>query len=193
MSDFWNWYIIIIVLINIVGTFLLLYLTRKIKVSDLKDNKLNHTFDGIVECDNPLPRWWFILFVLCIIFSIGYLLCYPGLGKFPGLLKWSSSKQLETEISEAKKVYEPLFAKFSSESVEDLSRNPVALKMAHSLFVNNCAPCHGQDATGGIGFPNLTLNFWRWGGTPENIKKTITNGRIGIMPPLKAVLKNDRG
>jgi len=193
MSNFWNWYIITIVLVNIIGVFLILYLTRKIKVSDLKDDKyLSHSFDGIVECDNPLPRWWFITFILCIIFALGYLVLYPGLGKNPGLLKWTSSKQLDEEVLKAKEIYEPLFAKYSSTSVEELSHNPSALKMAHSLFVNNCAPCHGQDASGGIGFPNLTLDFWRWGGKPENIKQTITNGRIGVMPPLKAMLKDEQ-
>jgi len=185
MSTFWSIWIIVIVAINIVGATWLLFANRKVEVrGDLPDGEVpttGHVYDGIEEYDNPLPGWWFKMYVITVIFAIGYLALYPGLGNFKGLLGWSSAGQWEEQIAEADKRYGPIFAKHHDTPVEELSSNPEALKMGGRLFANNCSVCHGSDGRGAYGFPNLADDDWLYGGTPEAIKTTLTHGRNGVM------------
>mgnify|MGYP006170652041 CR=1 FL=1 len=98
MTDFWSGYIIVLSLANIVGVAWLLMWTRKMDLSDLaEDGTTGHDYDGIREYNNPLPRWWLYCFWISIVFSLGYLALYPGLGKFPGLLGWTSHGELQAD------------------------------------------------------------------------------------------------
>ncbi|PXF63421.1 cytochrome-c oxidase, cbb3-type subunit III [Kangiella spongicola] len=182
MSDFWSGYIIAIIVINIVGCFLLLHFTRKKKASADENETTGHVYDGIEEYDKPMPRWWLVMFYITIVFSIVYLILYPGLGKFQGVLGWSKISQYEEEMAKADEKYLPLFKKYSSMSIESLQQEPEALAMGQSIFANTCFGCHGADARGGVGFPDLTDNDWIYGGTPEDIIYSITEGRNGAMP-----------
>lgn len=194
MSAFWSIWISVITLAVIFGCTWLLFATRKSeKFKDTTDETVGHEFDGIKEYDNPLPRWWFQMFVGTVIFALGYLALYPGLGNFKGLLGWTSHNQWEAEMAYADEVYKPVFAKYAALSVEELQHNENAtgLRMGQRMFANNCSVCHGTGGQGAYGFPNLTDNDWLYGGEPETMMTTIINGRQGGMPGWSAVLGED--
>ncbi|MDP2231117.1 cytochrome-c oxidase, cbb3-type subunit III [Methylotenera sp.] len=189
-SSFWPIFITVIALGGIFGCALLLWLTSKIKVvSASGDNTSGHVWDeDIREMNNSLPRWWVWMFIITIIFSLFYLAAYPGLGSFAGKLGWTQNNQYDKEVAKANKALEPLYAKFAAMPVEELSKNPEAHAIGERLFMNNCSQCHGSDARGSRGFPNLTDNDWIHGGSPEKIHETIVAGRNAMMPPLAAAL-----
>lgn len=174
---------------SIIGYSALIYFTRNL--SQPASDEEHHTFDGISELNQPLPSWWLWLFVLTIIFGLFYLALYPGLGKNKGLLEWTSQKACDEISKQEDDIYKPLYMSFSKIKIEDLSSNLKALKIGKSLFINNCSLCHGLDARGGNGFPNLTNNKWLYGGTPEEIRMTITNGRRGKMPAYASIVGSD--
>lgn len=194
MSAFWSAWITVITLAVVFGVTWLLLATRKSETSkEETDQTLGHEFDGIQEYDNPLPRWWFQLFLATVIFSLGYLALYPGLGNYKGLLGWTSANQWEEEMAHAEEVYKPVFAKYAALSVEELNQpgNETGLKMGQRMFSNNCAVCHGQGGQGAYGFPTLTDSDWLYGGEPAQIIATIVNGRRGAMPAWGPVLGED--
>lgn len=187
MTSFWSSYIIVLTAITLLALTWLIFATRKGQRADTTEETVGHVYDGIEEYDNPLPRWWFMLFVATLIFAVGYLILYPGMGNWKGVLPgyeggWTSAKQWEKEVARADEKYGPIFAKYASMSIEDVSKDIDAQKMGSRLFANHCAICHGSDAKGSPGFPNLTDNDWRWGGDAETIKTTILKGRTGVMP-----------
>jgi len=188
-SSFWPMFITAIALGGIAGCALLLWKTSTMKVAVNSDNTSGHVWDeDIREMNNPLPRWWVGMFILTIIFSLFYLAAYPGLGSFAGKLGWSETKQYDQEVATANKALEPMYAKFAAMTTEDLAKNPEAKAIGERIFMNNCAQCHGSDAKGSRGFPNLTDNDWLHGGSPAKIEETITGGRIGMMPPMAAAV-----
>ncbi|UVO16433.1 cytochrome-c oxidase, cbb3-type subunit III [Stutzerimonas stutzeri] len=187
MSTFWSGYIALLTLGTIVALFWLIFATRKGESAGTTDKTMGHSFDGIEEYDNPLPKWWFMLFIGTLLFGILYLVLYPGLGNWKGVLPgyengWTQEKEWQREMDQAEQKYDPIFAKYASMSVEQLAQDEQALKMGSRLFANYCAICHGSDAKGSMGFPNLADHEWRWGGEPDAIKASILNGRIGAMP-----------
>ena len=174
MTSFWSWYIVLLTSGTILALTWLIFATRKGQRSDTTDETLSHVYDGIQEYDNPLPRWWFMLFVGTIIFAIGYLVLYPGMGNWKGILPgyedgWTSTKQYDREITKADGKYGPIFAKYAALPIVDVAKDEAALKMGGRLFASHCSVCHGSDAKGAHGFPNLTDNEWIWGGEPETI------------------------
>ena len=194
MSHAWSSYVILLVVLNVLGCAWLLYVNRKAKVKPGQAGEpVGHEFDGIEELNNPLPAWWTWLFVLAIGFAVVYLALYPGLGSFAGTLGWTSGDQWEGQIAHAKSQYGPIYARYFAKSIPDLLDEPSAIEMGGRLFANNCSPCHGSDARGGYGYPNLTDDDWLYGGTPETIVQTITHGRNGLMPPLGAVIGGEPG
>lgn len=194
MSDFthnfWPIFITVISLGGIIGCGLLLWLTSKIKVSNESgDNSSRHVWDvDLYEMNNPMPRWWVWMFVISIVIGLAYLVAYPGLGGFEGKLGWTQVNQYDKEVAEADAALKPLYAKYAAMSIQELSENSDAQAIGDRLFMNNCAQCHGSDAHGSRGFPNLTDKDWLHGGSPEKIQETIVNGRTGIMPPMAAAI-----
>ncbi len=193
MTSFWSWYITLLSLGTIAALVWLLLATRKGQRHDSTEETVGHSYDGIEEYDNPLPRWWFMLFVATVVFALGYLALYPGLGNWKGMLPgyeggWTQVKEWQREIDKANEQYGPLYAKFASMPVEEVAQDPQALKMGGRLFASNCSVCHGSDAKGAYGFPNLTDNDWLWGGAPETIKTTIMGGRQAAMPAWRDVI-----
>ena len=187
MTSFWSWYITLLSLGTIAALVWLLLATRKVQRHDSTEETVGHTYDGIEEYDNPLPRWWFFLFIGTVVFALGYLALYPGLGNWKGVLPgyeggWTQVKEWQREMDKADEQYGPLYAKFASMPVEQVAQDPQALKMGGRLFASNCSVCHGSDAKGAYGFPNLTDDDWIWGGAPETIKTTIMGGRQAAMP-----------
>nr|WP_150776780.1 cytochrome-c oxidase, cbb3-type subunit III [Pseudomonas fluorescens]VVM62568.1 Cbb3-type cytochrome c oxidase subunit CcoP2 [Pseudomonas fluorescens] len=187
MTTFWSTYICVLTIGSLIGLTWLLLGTRKGETKGTTDQTMGHSFDGIEEYDNPLPKWWFWLFVGTLVFSVGYLILYPGLGNWKGILPgyedgWTQTNEWQKEMNKADAKFGPIFAKFAAMPVEEVAKDPQALKMGGRLFASNCAVCHGSDAKGAYGFPNLTDKDWRWGGEPETIKASIMGGRHGVMP-----------
>ncbi len=184
-SGFWSAYIAVITLASIGACGVLLWkLSMKRLAPGEKADVMGHVWDeNLEEYNNPLPRWWMWLFWLTLAFGLVYLLLFPGLGSFPGLLKWSSHGQWEAEEARARERFEPQFAKYAAMPIPQLAADPKAREMGQRMFLNYCSQCHASDGRGGQGFPNLTDNDWLYGGTPEAIETTITQGRQGMMPP----------
>jgi len=186
--------VILLVVLNVAGCAWLLYVNRRAKVKPGQTGEpVGHEFDGIKELNNPLPAWWTWLFVVTIAFAAGYLVLYPGLGNFAGTLGWASGEQWDDQIADAKSRYGPIYAGYFEKSIPDLLDEPSAIEMGGRLFANNCSACHGSDARGGDGYPNLTDHDWLYGGNPETIVQTITHGRNGMMPPLGAAIGGEPG
>ncbi len=191
-SGFWSVYISIITIVSIVACAVLLQVMSTRKVSGTQVETTGHSWDeDLVELNNPLPRWWIWLFYITILFGLVYLVLYPGLGSYGGSYQWTSKKQHEEEVALAEAQSAPIYDKYAKTDLKQLAADPAALAIGQKLFLNNCAQCHSSDARGGKGYPNLTDTHWIWGGEPEMIKETITNGRKAVMPPWGAVLGDD--
>ncbi|GEN28636.1 Cbb3-type cytochrome c oxidase subunit [Halovibrio variabilis] len=185
LSSFWSSWIIFITLGTIaLSVWILLANRRTDKTPDAEGNveTTGHAADGIEEYDNPLPKWWFQLFVLTVVFALGYLVLYPGLGNYAGVLGWSQESQWEEEVAQAEERFTPIFAQYQEVPIPELAEDSEAMQVAERIYQNNCAVCHGSNAQGGYGFPNLTDDDWLYGGEPENILTTLHNGRNGLMP-----------
>lgn len=202
MSSFWNIWVWVLTLGTLVGCFILLRWCLKNFSGVEEGESMGHTFDGIEELNNPLPNWWSTFFLLTIIWAFGYIALY-GLGNWTGVLGWKSSNQgilnieeskaktaeylakdsgvlvqYDREIEQADAKFKPIFDAFAARTIEDLSTDSEALNVGQRLFIQNCAQCHGSDAHGTTGFPNLADKDWLYGGTPEKIKESILYGRV---------------
>ena len=188
-SGFWSLYVAGITLVSIIACGLLLSALSRRKVASDPD-KTGHVWDeDLDEYNNPLPMWWIWLFWITIIFSVGYLWIYPGLGSWQGASKWSSVEQYQDEVKLAEKTHGPLYARLASADIATLAADPEARAVGQKLFINYCSQCHASDARGGKGFPNLTDGDWLYGGDPQVIKTSIMEGRNGNMPPMAAGLE----
>ncbi len=196
ISSFWSWFIIAIVAGGIVWLIYLLMTNVGAKVSAEDMGKpTGHVWDdNLEELNNPLPRWWLYMFYITIVFGIVYLILYPGMGSFSGVFNWTQVNQLEREEAAATEQYAPLYDGFMEKDVAALASDADAMKTGERLFVNYCSTCHGSDARGARGFPNLRDNDWLYGGTPEAIKHTIVNGRQAVgMVAWEAPLGGEQG
>jgi len=195
MSSPWSLYIIILTALNVLACFWLIRWTS----SKRKDNEAQtgdttgHTWDDdLQEFNNPLPRWWLWLFYITIIFTFIYLAIYPGMGNFKGTADWTQIGQYESEMKSADESYGPVFKAYAQQSIPDLATNKDAMASGQRLFLNSCAICHGSNAEGFIGYPNLADKDWLYGGSPEAIKISILDGRNGMMPPMGAGMNEEQ-
>ena len=202
VNGFWPWYVAAISLLSVLACGLLLYLAGKATVGthdgqpggSSSDHTTGHVWDGnLRELNNPLPRWWLGLFILTIVFALIYLAIFPGLGSYQGLLKWSTQAEHQQDVAQLREQIAPVYAAFSAQSVEDLSKDKRALAVGERLFMNNCSQCHGSDGGGSKGFPNLTNANAAWLGDRggAHIVQTVTNGRVGMMPPMAAAVGDE--
>ena len=196
-SGFWNWWVMVITVGSIAYCAWLLLATSRIKAKGTpaagrEVETTGHTWDGdLAEYNNPLPRWWMWLFWITIVFSVVYLAVYPGLGNLPGVFGWSSAGQYAKENADAEAKLKPLYDKYLKMDLAAIAADPQGRAMGERIFLNNCAPCHGSDAAGSTGFPNLTDRDWLYGGEPEAIVTSVTDGRMGVMPALGPALGED--
>ncbi|HSG60279.1 MAG TPA: cytochrome-c oxidase, cbb3-type subunit III [Pseudomonadales bacterium] len=188
MTSFWSGWIIVLTTISIILLLWVLFANRKTSVQDENNRTTGHVYDGIEEYDNPLPAWWFKLFLGTVIFSVGYLIAYPGMGNFQGLLNWSSEGQWQQEMAVADSRLQPILDQYATTDMDALAAIPAAMKMGARIYANNCAQCHGSDARGSYGFPNLTDNDWLYGNKPQELMTTIVHGRQAVMPAWQAIL-----
>ena len=191
MTSFWSSWVIILTTITIVGISWILLANRKGDVRSGEETT-GHVYDGIEELDNPLPAWWFYMFLITIVWAIGYLVVYPGMGNYPGTLGWTQIGQHDQSVEQANEKFREMRDKYLALPVEEVAADPAVRKMGQRMFGNNCAQCHGADAKGRYGFPNLADGDWLWGGTAENIKSSIANGRQATMPAWGEIL-GDQG
>jgi cytochrome c oxidase cbb3-type subunit 3 len=194
MSDFlssgWSVGIAVVTIVSLIACLLLLVIAARRRVmGGVDDNTTGHVWDeDLRELNNPLPRWWMVLFVVTVVFSFAYLALYPGLGSYGGSWQWSSAGQYEAEQAKARATLQPLYARFTTMDEKQLAADTQAMGIGERLFLNNCAACHGSDGRGSKGFPNLTDTDWLWGGGFADIQKTIAEGRNGVMPPMAAAI-----
>jgi cytochrome c oxidase cbb3-type subunit III len=192
VSDFvnsgWGLFVAVATVVSLIACIGLLIIASRRRVMS-NDNTTGHVWDeDLRELNNPLPRWWMWLFVLTVVFAAIYLAFYPGLGTNPGSLKWSSTGQYQAEQDKARAAMAPVYAKYATMSAEDMARDTQAMGIGQRLFLNNCAQCHGSDGRGSKGFPNLADNDWLGPNALADIKKTIVEGRNGVMPPMAAAV-----
>jgi cytochrome c oxidase cbb3-type subunit 3 len=188
VSNFWHWFVLGITVVSILALFPLVKKNQE-KAAGGKAQELGHVWDGnLKEYNNPLPGWWLNMFYITIVFAIVYLVLYPGLGKFQGIWGWSQKGAYDDEVKAAEAKLGPLYKKYAAMDLATLSKSPEAMKTGERLYANYCSLCHGADARGAKGFPDLRDADWSWGGEPEAIKASIMNGRTGIMPGWKAAL-----
>ena len=192
MSDFvhvgWAWYVAGLTVLSLLFCVFILVVASKRRPM-ASDNTTGHVWDeDLRELNNPLPRWWTWLFVITVVFAVIYLALYPGLGSLPGTFGWTSTGQWQAEQQKARSAMAPVYARFSAMPAAELARDAQAMGIGERLFVNNCAQCHGLDAHGSKGFPNLTDSDWLGGSGAEYIAKTVSGGRTGVMPPMAAAV-----
>ena len=195
INDFWSVYIAILVALSIIGCGVLLWSQSKVQVTVPKDGKVEttgHVYDGLEEFNNPMPRWWMWLFYITIVFAVIYLVLYPGFGSFSGKLGWRSAGQYQEEVKLAEAEVGPMFEKYKATDLKALAADSKANAMGERLFLTYCAQCHGSDAHGNKGFPNLADRDWLYGGDPATIKLSILNGRHGQMPPMGAAVGSEK-
>ena len=189
MSSAWSWYVIGLVVLNIVGLGWLLWWTAKRRPGDPKPEDTSHVWDGdITEYNKPLPKWWINLFWLTMIFGVAYLVWYPGMGNFAGFGRWTSQEEHKQDQTTENAKLEATFAPFQGKAIDALATDPTARKLGRSIFNNTCATCHGSSGQGAVGYPNLSDDIWHWGGTPDRVLETVLNGREGVMPEWGTVL-----
>ncbi len=192
MSDFlhsgWALFVAVVTALALLACLVLLAIAAKRRVMS-DDNTTGHVWDvDLKEMNNPLPRWWMGLFVITVVFAAVYLAFYPGMGSAPGLLKWTSVGQYEAEQDKARAAMVPVYAKYAAMTAEQLAADDKAMGIGQRLYLNNCSQCHGSDARGARGFPNLDDTDWLGGNDLDYVKKTIVEGRVGVMPPMAAAV-----
>lgn len=185
----WSIWITVIALAGV--AFCLYVLFSQLKGQPKKGEVINdtgHTWDGISEYDTPLPRWWVWMFLILSAIALAYMFLYPTLGSFNGFLNTNQAKEVLLAQEKIEERVQPVFQKYAEMSVTDIAQDDEARAIGQRLFLNNCAQCHGSDAQGSPSFPNLSDTSWLWGGEPDQILQTITNGRRGVMPPHSAMM-----
>ncbi|TNF56979.1 MAG: cytochrome-c oxidase, cbb3-type subunit III [Burkholderiales bacterium] len=188
-SDFWHLFVAGITLISIIACAVLLWISGTTKAATHADNTTGHVWDeDLKEMNNPLPKWWVYLFIITVIFGLIYGALYPMFGKYQGALGWSSQGQHAAEVQKMEEAIAPIYARFKDMKPEQLAGDSQAMAIGERLFMNYCAQCHGSDARGAKGFPNLADGDWNWGGHPDAIRTTIVDGRMGVMPPMAAAV-----
>ena len=196
-NEFWHYYVALISLVSMAAcaVFLWMQSVRKVQVDDKGKaiETTGHVWDeNLSELNTPMPRWWIWLFYITIVFGIAYAFLYPTLGSYPGIWKWTSEGEYKDELKKADAEYGPLFAEFQKKDLQALAADPRARAIGERMFLTYCSQCHGSDARGGKGYPNLTDKDWLYGGAPDVIKTTIMEGRNGVMPAQAEALGSDK-
>ena len=190
MASFWSYWIIILTTVTIVGITWILFANRK-REQQSTEKTTGHVYDGIEEFDNPLPAWWFYMFVITIVWGVGYLIVYPGMGNFAGAIGWTQVGQYDKEVAKAEEKYRHVRDRYLALPIAEIADDPAVRKMGMRMFANNCAQCHGADAGGAYGFPNLRDDDWIYGGDPDTIEATLVNGRQAAMPAWGSIIGDD--
>lgn len=143
-----------------------------------------HEWDGIKELNRPLPKWWLYVFYACILWSAGYYILYPSWPTLsthlPGIAGYWSRGEVAQQLKALQDQRAPYVKKIEAAAIEDVRNDQALFNFAiaggRAAYADNCAPCHGPGGGGTKGFPNLADDKWLWGGTLQEIQKTIAYG-----------------
>ncbi len=195
MPAFWHWFVAAGTIAFIIWCIWLVGWSAKQGPKNVADDDLvGHKWDGdLEEWNNPAPKWWLYLYFITIFWAVGYMIAYPGFGNFKGMLGWSQEGQYEAEMQAAAANYEPIYAKYAAMEFETRAADPDAQALGRSLYASYCTTCHGSDARGASGYPNLTDDDWLWGNTEADLVTTLEKGRAGVMPVLAPALGGEEG
>jgi len=190
-TDFWSGWIAVITLVSLCALGWLVF--SIFFSSDGQDGGEAHVWDETLEeGSNPPPMWWFWLILSAMVFSVIYLMLYPGLGSFKGVLKWSQGGRLEQSFNTYDERFGPIRREIAGASLESLQADEQIMGSAERIFDRKCGLCHGADASGQVSrFPDLTDDKWQWGGDPAQIEQTIRDGRQATMVGWQAVLGDE--
>jgi len=197
MSAFWHWFVVIITLAFIAVMVWLFISTGRARVSSGTNEEGEETTghvwdDDLAELNNPMPRWWLWLFYGSVIWALAYLVFFPGLGRFEGVLGWTSEGQYEQEMVRATAAFDERFSELVARPLDELASHPDALRVGRNIYAHNCSTCHGSDARGARGYPNLTDNHWIWGNDTNQVWTSISQGRQAVMPGFQASLEDEQ-
>lgn len=159
------------------------------------EEELNEpVWDGDMREGNaPAPMWWFWLILGATVFSVGYLMLYPGLGSFSGMLNWSQDARVSNAYEHYQNQFQPVREEILATSLDDLQSSSGRMNTASRLFARECAACHGRDASGQLSmFPDLTDQEWQWGATAEQVEQTLRSGRRASMPAWSGVVEESQ-
>lgn len=188
MSGFWSWWVMILVVVNLVITFFLILWGPRAKIPTLPDGTTGHIWahGALREGMHRLPRWWLILSFAMYLIGVIYLVKYPGFGAHEGSLAWTSSGELARDRASNATRLAALQQRISQGTIESLAGDREVLAFGQVQFRDNCAACHGRDARGNpqLGAPNLTDADWLRGGDGNVILTDILDGLTGAMPAM---------
>ena len=195
MAAFWQWFVAAGTIVFVVWCVWIIWWATKQGPANVADDEVvGHKWDGdLEEWNNPAPKWWLYLYFITLGWAVLYMILYPGLGAFDGALGWSSADQYEAEMAAAEDRYEPIYERFAALPFEERMADPDAMRLGASLYASYCTTCHGSDARGAKGYPNLTDDAWQWGSSEEQIYATLMNGRTAVMVPQGALIGGDEG
>ncbi|MEO1202695.1 MAG: cytochrome-c oxidase, cbb3-type subunit III [Pseudomonadota bacterium] len=195
MAAFWQWFVAGGTIVFVVWCAWIIWWATKQGPQNVADDEVvGHKWDGdLEEWNNPAPKWWLYLYFITLGWAVLYMILYPGVGAFEGTMGWSSAGQYEQEMADARDRYEPIYERYAAMPFEERMSDPDALRLGSSLYASYCTTCHGSDARGATGYPNLTDASWIWGSGEEQIYATLMNGRNAIMPQLGPALGGDAG
>lgn len=159
-------------------------MSKKVKKFEDDPNTTGHSWDGIEEFDNPMPRWWLWTFYATIIWAIGYTVAYPAWpgiqSATAGVLGWNSRALVAEEIAAVNEANAPINSRLEEIELASITTDPelngYAFSAGSAVFKTWCAQCHGAGAAGAKGYPNLLDDDWLWGGSMEDIHATIAHG-----------------
>lgn len=183
-NDFWSGWIVILTVVSFVGLGWLV-----LSVYFMGDDKAHPDPEPVWDKDlregtTPAPIWWFWLIFAAMIFSVVYLMLYPGLGSFKGALSWSQGHQVQMNYNRFAEEFGDMRQEISERPLEELQADEGLMQVARGIYNRNCAVCHGPEAEGQANlFPSLRSGHWQWGGSAEQITATIHNGRQAFMMP----------
>lgn len=195
-NTFWSGWIAVLTIVSILSlawlVFSIYFPRGGSRDNDGHDGNEPVWDETLKEGSHAPPLWWFWLIFGAMIFSVIYLMLFPGIGAFSGTLNWSQGSRLAESYDEIRQEYRAERSAIANASLSELQNDTALMENAARLFSRNCAACHGEDGRGQASlFPNLMDIDWQWGGTPEQIEQSIRNGRNAMMPPWLASLSED--
>lgn len=144
------------------------------------------------EGSNAPPLWWFWMLLAALVFSLIYLMLYPGLGSYKGLLNWSQGKRIVESYETYDTSFQDIRANIASKNLAEIQNDLDLMQVAERIFRRECSACHGPDARGQASlFPNLMDIDWQWGSSAEQIEQTIRGGRVANMLAWEAILGDE--
>ncbi len=188
-TGFWSGWIAVVTIVSLLGLGWLVFSIYFSRDAQHEESEGPVWDSNLREGSNPAPMWWFWLILALMVFSVIYLMLYPGLGAYQGALKWSQGGRLNESIAQYEAEFGGIRTLVAQAQIETLQADPAIMASAQRVFDRNCAVCHGYDAAGQASyFPDLTDGEWQWGGSEAQIEQSIRLGRTAVMVGWQQVL-----